>query len=122
MVTKNPAIGESFNPWRESCGFYPPDVIGRARWLTDGQKRLYERLVRFAGRDGHCFPSQLVLARELGKTDRQIRKDIRKLEDLKLIGHQFRNGRRSNTYAFLCTNSLKLSGTTVPVKTFLMMV
>jgi len=39
-----------FNPWRGACGFYPPDVVGRQKTLTDGQKRLYERLVRFAGR------------------------------------------------------------------------
>ncbi len=31
-------IGEPFNPWHKVCGFYPPDVVGRRRDLTDGQK------------------------------------------------------------------------------------
>jgi hypothetical protein len=31
--------GAEFNPWRGACGFYPPDVVGRQKTLTDGQKR-----------------------------------------------------------------------------------
>ena len=41
--------GEPVNPWRKVCGFYPPDVVTRQRNLTEGQKRLYERAVRWAG-------------------------------------------------------------------------
>ena len=93
--------GEAFNPSHAACGFYPQDVIGRLRWLTDGQKRLYERLVRYAGRNGKYFRSQVTLARELGKTDRQVRKDLKRLEDLALLTHHVRDGRRSNTYHFL---------------------
>ena len=69
--------------------------------VTDGQKRLYERLVRFAGTNGRCFPSQTTLARELGKSERQVRKDLVKLEQYRLIRHLWREGRRSNTYEFL---------------------
>ena len=98
--------GDSFNPFRgdehtPSCGFYPPDVVGMQRSLTDGQKRLYERLVRFAGRNGHCYPSQEKLAELLGKSSRQIRRDLEELEAARLIEHRNRNGRRSNTYVFL---------------------
>jgi hypothetical protein len=102
--------GETFNPWREACGFYVPDVIGRLRSLTDGQKRLYERLVRYAGRDGHCYPSQQRLAEDLGKSDRQIRRDLEKLEELRFIGHSFREGRRSNTYVFLWHEAIENQG------------
>jgi Helix-turn-helix domain len=69
--------------------------------VTDGQKRLYERLVRFAGTDGRCFPSQSTLANALGKSERQIRKDLVKLEQFRLIRHLWRDGRRNNTYEFL---------------------
>ncbi len=98
--------GQPFNPWRgdertPGCGFYAADVIARQRTLTDGQKRLYERLVRYAGRDGHCYPSQRQLADDLGKCERQIRSDLQKLEEARLIGHRSRDGRRSNTYVFL---------------------
>ena len=103
--------GEPFNPWHEACGFYPQDVLGRQRKLLDatgnlkmvtaGQKRLYERLVRFAGKDGRCFPSQDTLARELGRSDRQVRKDLASLESFKLLRHTWRDGRRNNNYEFL---------------------
>jgi hypothetical protein len=101
-------IGQPFNPSRHVCGFYPPDTVGKLpgfeqgrRQLTDGQKRLYERLVRFAGLNGACFPSHQRLAAELGKTDRQIRNDLKRLESFRLIAHVRGAGRRSNTYQFL---------------------
>ena len=98
--TQEPAIGAPFNPWRGACGFYPPDVVGRDRslGLTDGQKRLYERLVRYAGRDGRCWPSQTTLAAELGKVERQVRYDLGKLRAVGLIEWHSRkaeNGRGS---------------------------
>jgi hypothetical protein len=47
---KEHVIGECFNPWRQACGFYAPDIVGKQRTLvddkgksrtiTDGQKRL----------------------------------------------------------------------------------
>jgi hypothetical protein len=58
--------GDEFNPWRGACGFYPPDAVGRQKTLTDGQKRAYERLVRYAGQNGDCFPQLQTLADELG--------------------------------------------------------
>jgi len=96
--------GQPFNPWRGACGFYPPDIVGRDRslGLTDGQKRLYERLVRYAGRDGHCWPSQPTIAAELGKVERQVRYDLVKLRAVGLIQWHSRkaeNG-RGNVYQF----------------------
>jgi hypothetical protein len=29
--------GEPFSPWRGACGFYPPDVVGRQRRLTEAR-------------------------------------------------------------------------------------
>src|SRR5579872_6469604 len=120
MSEPRPRVGEPFNPFRGICGFYPPDTVGaqRARRrtiggkrtistnrkntdLTDGQKRLYERLVRFAGRDGRCFPSQERLAECLGKSERQIRYDLEALQRFGLIRSRKRDGKRFNTYEFL---------------------
>ncbi len=84
------------------CGFYPPDLVGRLDSLTDGQKRLYERLVRYAGQDGLCYPKQEKLARELGKSERQVRYDLKKLCALNFISVRLRSGkRRVNIYDFL---------------------
>lgn len=110
--------GEAFNPWRQACGFYPPDVIrslkvcsaadpagGDVR-LTAAAKLVYERLVRFAGRDGACFPSQERLGFELGITERQIRRLLTVLEAAGLIrwqtGGRTRGGRpKAARYEFL---------------------
>lgn len=93
-------LGEIFNPSRHACGFYPPDFVGRQSCLTDGQKRLYERLVRFAGRNGECFPKLETLASELGKSVSQIKRDLKKLESFRLVSHRRGNGRTSNRYDF----------------------
>jgi len=93
-----PIVGEPFNPWHEACGFWPEDVVDRQRGLGDGPKRAYRRLKRFAGVKGSCFPSQETLAGELGKGERQVRRDLDALEAAGLIASLSRDGRRSNTY------------------------
>jgi len=108
MANQTLKPGDPFNPWRgdktkPGCGFYAPEVVGMQpqKSLKDGPKRLYECLVRFAGRNGHCFPSQGTLAAKLGKSRRQIQRDLSELEEAKLIAHQTREGKRYNTYVFL---------------------
>jgi hypothetical protein len=114
--------GTPFNPWFDSCGFYPQDVVGRQPHdgpvsLTDGQKRLYERLVRYAAR-GRAFPAQTTLAEELGKSERQIRADIHHLRDVKLIDCKARpENRRSHEYVFLWHPIFDNTGSTLPLST-----
>ncbi len=64
-----PIIGQPFNPYRGVCGFYPPNAVRRQRGIGDGQKFLYECLVRYAGKNGQCYPSILTLADDLGSLD-----------------------------------------------------
>lgn len=129
--------GELFNPWHRACGFYPQNVVCRqpTKTLTQGQKLLYVRMVRYAGRDGQCFPGQEQLGADLGVSDRQVRKDLLRLEAVGLIRRRWRQSRRSNSYEFLWhqmfdsdrnhssaqTDEMDdadedLTGTTVPVK------
>lgn len=108
-------LGQPFNPWRGSCGFYPPDclsrlrgvvILGTRRRLTDGHKSLFVRLVRRAGQDGRCFPSYASLAADLGRSVRQVKTWVADLEAFGLIRHR-RRGRGSggrgleNEYTFL---------------------
>lgn len=95
-------IGDCFNPWHRACGgLRVADIVGRFLNLGAGPKRLYARLVRFAGREGICFPSQETLAAELGVSVRTVRRDLATLARWRLIQHQ-RGGRgRSNRYVFL---------------------
>lgn len=100
VIRRSPRIGEPFNPWRELCGIYPPDIVAKQRDLSDGQKRLYERGVRWAGKKGvfwYSFPS---MAEALGKSVRQVKDDMATLEAKGLVGHT-RRRRQSNLYHFL---------------------
>ncbi len=100
-----PCVGEPFRPAllkEHTCGrVYPPAIVGRQRGLTDGQKRLYALLYSRAGDNDTCWPSFDSLAYDLGKSERQVRSDVARLEGLRLIRHEWRNGRRSNTYVYL---------------------
>jgi len=93
--------GEPFDPSHKVCGFYPPDVVGRQRDLTDGQKRLYERAVRWAGRNGCFWYAFETMADALGKSLRQVKADMLALHTYRLLSHVRRGGRRSNRYVFL---------------------
>ena len=95
-----PPIGTPFNPNREICGFYGPDIVGRQHDLQDGPKRLYERAVRWAGKNGAFWYSFPTMAAELGKCERQVRSDMAALEAYGLIAHR-RRQRQSNRYVFL---------------------
>jgi hypothetical protein len=104
MQQEKPRVGQVFNPCRNVCGFYPPDIVGRQLDLTDGQKRLYERLVRWAGTKGTCWHSFETTAAALGKCVRQIKSDMRTLERRRLVSHRVRGWkdgkRQTNVYSF----------------------
>jgi hypothetical protein len=68
--------------------------------LTDGQKRLYERAVRWAGQNGIFWYAFETMAEALGKSVRQIKDDMAVLEARGLIKH-IRRRRQSNVYSFL---------------------
>ena len=93
-------VGEPFNPWRRVNSFYPPDIVSGRRDLTDGQKRLYERAVRWAGQKGIFWRGFESMAEALGKSVRQVKTDMAALEAKGLIRH-VRRRRNSNVYQFL---------------------
>ena len=91
----------TFNPWRNLCGFYPPDVVARQRDLTDGEKRLYERAIRWACQNGYFWRAYQTIAAALGISVRQVKSDMATLEGVGLISHVRRGNRQSNFYTFL---------------------
>jgi hypothetical protein len=93
--------GQAFSPNHKICGFYPPDIVARSPRLTDGQKRLYERAVRWAGKNSTIWYSFAAIAKALGKSPRQIKRDMAALEKFGLITHLRRGKRQSNIYTFL---------------------
>ena len=69
--------------------------------LSSGAKLLYMVLVRFAGKDGVCFPSRERLAEDLALTVRQIARLLSELKKAGLIEHERGREGRSNRYHFL---------------------
>jgi hypothetical protein len=106
-----PPIGTPFNPNRDICGFYAPDIVARQTDLTDGQKRLYERAVRWSGRNAAFWYSFEAMAKELGKSARQLKRDMAKLEKRGLILHERRGKQQSNRYTFLYHRMFQSDGT-----------
>jgi hypothetical protein len=110
--TRGQRIGEPFNPWHQICGFYPPDLVARQHDLTDGQKRLYERSVRWAGQNGIFWHGFETMAEALGKSVRQAKSDMAALEKRGLIRHR-RRRRQSNVYEFLWHAIFEVQRTTL---------
>jgi hypothetical protein len=116
-VFYHPAVGEAFDPHRvhqdnqsrKSRGIVPmylPAMVGAireiaGRKITDGPKRVYDYLIGRAGANGDCWPGYDRMAKDLGKSKRQIQNDIKFLEKLGLITHDNRAARKSNTYHFI---------------------
>jgi len=104
-IPEMPRVGEPFRPaaLRVQTGgrVYPPAIVGRRAGVSDGQKRLYELLYQRAGENDTCWPSFETLAYDLGKSRRQVYNDMARLEALRLIQHEWRSGRRTNTYLYL---------------------
>lgn len=103
-------VGEPFNPWHRVCGFYPPDVVSWQSDLTDGQKRLYERAVRWAGQNGIFWRGFESMAEALGKSLRQVKDDMATLEAKGLVRHT-RRRRNSNVYSFLWHSMFEVQST-----------
>ena len=99
-----PQPGEIFNPYRMFTGIFVPSGIGTYRKLRPGAKLAYGALLRFAGRDGSCFPSMQALGAKLGVSSRQARAYVSALEDAELIRRVKRSddcGQKSNGFQFL---------------------
>jgi hypothetical protein len=87
--------------------FYARDAINRVRAI-DGKricsshKQVYDRIERFANpKTGKSCVDCGTLAAELGICDRQVKRLVKDLENMCLLGHDWRDGDRRNSYFFL---------------------
>jgi hypothetical protein len=99
-----PKIGEKFNPFNRFHGIWIPEPMALYPQLPPGAKLVYGRLMRYAGKDGFCWPSVLSLAVEVGLGERQVQKHLSTLESDGFIRREkrFRDGAQtSNGYIFL---------------------
>jgi hypothetical protein len=96
--------GDTFNPFGLFTGVFVPSGIAACRELRQGDKLAYGALLRFAGRDGSCFPSMKTLGSKLGISSRQARAYVAALELAQLIRRVKRcdnGGQTSNGFQFL---------------------
>jgi len=89
------------NPYNLFVGSFIPNWLLKRVEVSQGAKLCYARLSQFAGKDGDCFPSQPTLAVEIGAGERQIRRYISELEELKLIESVQVGLNQPNRYRFL---------------------
>ena len=93
------------NPHRLFHGIWTPEWLDSRPEISDGAKRLYAQLCRFAGNKGEAFPSYQTLATRLQKSRRQTIRLIEELCNYKLINITYVKdkvrGNRTNIYRFL---------------------
>ena len=93
------------NPHRLFHGTWIPEWLDNRSEISDGAKRLYAQLCRFAGNKGEAFPSYQTLAQRLQKSRRQIIRLIDELCCYELISithvKDKIRGNRTNIYRFL---------------------
>jgi hypothetical protein len=78
-------VGQPFNPQYATYRFSPADVVDSIGHLPSGAKRTYRKLAALAVKGDYAYPTQAYLAKALGKSARQIRNDLRLLEQAGLI-------------------------------------
>ncbi len=62
-----------------------PEGVARYRGLSPGAKLVFGRLYRYAGPKGYAYPSQVVLAEEVGMSERQAKSYLSELVESDFI-------------------------------------
>ena len=73
--------GQVFNPFKLFVGSFTPNVIMKYKGLSASAKLCWSRLAQYAGENGQCYPSQEVLAAEIGIKIAQINRILKELEE-----------------------------------------
>jgi len=79
-----------------------PRVVLFARSLSDGDKITHLLLLSFSWQDPNCFPTQGSLGAMRGKTERQMRRNLKSLSENGFINVVRNGSARANTYEVLC--------------------
>ena len=79
-----------------------PRVVLYSRKISDGDKVTHLLLLSFAWQQPSCFPSQASLGGMRGKTERQMRRNLKSLSDHGFINIIQNGSARANTYEINC--------------------
>lgn len=66
--------------------------------LSSSAKLVYVMLLKYAWEKDYCFPGQVTLAKDIGKSERHVRTAIKELEAQRLLSVTHRGQGKSNIY------------------------
>jgi len=103
--------GQVYNPYKIFFGCYIPNWLMRTREVSPAAKLLWGLLVRHAGKDGICYPGYEILNKETGYGVDNIGKQIKELQNAKLIRVIKSSGKerlqhRNNRYEFIWNSDI----------------
>lgn len=78
-----------------------PYVVLRDTRLSVGSRLAYAVLLSYAWQEGSCFPGQLRMAKDMGITDRHLRRFLVELRDVGYIIWRKNGAGGTNTYVLL---------------------
>ena len=96
-----------------------PNEIFEPSQLSIKSRYLYCVLLKFCGRDDHCFPGQKKLAEILGCSERQIRYLIDELEKSEILLKRRSGWNRTNTYTLTKDLTSNRKPTSAPLRNFI---
>jgi len=100
---------KQINPYKMFVGAFIPNWLMLQKEITPGMKLIYARLCQFAGENGECYPSIEKLSQETGIGLSQVKDNLKKLKELKLIKSTRRGLGKTNVYIFLEHKWMQLS-------------
>jgi hypothetical protein len=86
--TPEPATGTAFNPRRRFHIAAVPLPLQQSNLVSQGAKLCYAQLQYHLSDAGLCYPSEETLARELGRSRRQIIRYLNELREARLVRSQ----------------------------------
>jgi hypothetical protein len=78
-----------------------PYVVLRDVRLSVGARLAYAVLLSYAWQEGSCFPGQLRMAKDMGITDRHLRRFLVELRDVGYVAWRKNGAGGTNTYVLL---------------------
>jgi predicted transcriptional regulator len=98
-----------FNPYKMFVGAFLPNWLLKSTDISSSEKLTYARLCQFSGKDGRCFPKIETIGQEIGLEDRQVQRNLQRLEEVGLI-QVIRNPPKVNEYRFIWCQARQVNG------------
>jgi len=89
------------NPYKLFIGSFIPNWLLCRSDISFGAKLIYAKLCQYAGKNGKCWPNQVMIGKDVGCSARQVKRYIKELFNFKLISLIKEGFPGKNVYKFL---------------------